>query len=289
MEDFKLNIDKVDPSKIYESQINDLKNRVSSSAKINLTESDKIGLEKAARGFEAIFMNMMFKEIRNAQLDDESDEGFGSDILMDYSYLMLTDKVSSTGKGIGIAEQVYKFFTNEEIPTKNIIEKSIPAEPKQINSGIVTKPISSIAVETTNEIGGSFLNRVKQRLNQFDEIINNASDKFNLDKSLIKSVITAESAGQVNAKSHVGAKGLMQLMDGTARDLGVSNSYDPEENIMGGARYLRQMLDKFNNDTNLALAAYNAGPGNVEKYNGIPPFKETENYIRKVNKYLKQF
>jgi Rod binding domain-containing protein len=93
MDNYKLNIEKPDPSKIYESQINDLKNRVRSSAKINLTESDKLGLEKAARGFEAIFMNMMFKEIRNAQLDDESDEGFGSDILMDYSYLMLTDNV----------------------------------------------------------------------------------------------------------------------------------------------------------------------------------------------------
>ncbi|MBS4000122.1 MAG: transglycosylase SLT domain-containing protein [Desulfobulbaceae bacterium] len=289
MDNYKLNIEKPDPSKIYESQINDLKNRVRSTAKINLSESDKLGLEKAARGFEAIFMNMMFKEIRNAQLDDESDEGFGSDILMDYSYLMLTDKISSTGKGIGIAEQVYKFFTNEEIPTKNIIEKTIPTEPLQIITTNSSKPINSKVVETNNEIGGTFFDRVKQRLNQFDDIISQASDKYNLDKTLIKSVITAESAGQVNAKSIAGAKGLMQLMDGTARDLGVTNSFDPEENIMGGARYLRQMLDKFNNDTNLALAAYNAGPGNVEKYNGIPPFKETENYVRKVNKYLNQF
>ncbi|MBE2187952.1 MAG: lytic transglycosylase domain-containing protein [Candidatus Kapabacteria bacterium] len=202
---------------------------------------------------------------------------------------MLTDKISSTGKGIGIAEQVYKFFTNEEIPTKNIIEKTIPTEPLQIITTNSSKPINSKVVETNNEIGGTFFDRVKQRLNQFDDIISQASDKYNLDKTLIKSVITAESAGQVNAKSIAGAKGLMQLMDGTARDLGVTNSFDPEENIMGGARYLRQMLDKFNNDTNLALAAYNAGPGNVEKYNGIPPFKETENYVRKVNKYLNQF
>jgi len=98
----------------------------------------------------------------------------------------------------------------------------------------------------------------------------------------VTALIARESAGNPNAVSPKGAKGLMQLMDGTAREMGVKYSFSPAENINGGVKYLKNMLDSFGGDEKLALASYNAGPGAVRKYNGIPPYRETQEYVRAV-------
>jgi len=115
-----------------------------------------------------------------------------------------------------------------------------------------------------------------------EKIIERAAETYQLPSKLIKAIIRHESNFNTRAVSGAGASGLMQLMPATARGLGVTDIMDPEQNVMAGAKYLRNMLDKYKGNVKLALAAYNAGPGNVDKYGGIPPFKETQNYVRKV-------
>lgn len=121
-----------------------------------------------------------------------------------------------------------------------------------------------------------------------DRIFEEAAQKYNVSVDLLKAIGKAESDFNTKAVSRSGAQGIMQLMPGTAKGLGVKDSFDPEQNIMGGAKYISQKLKQYNGDVKLALAAYNAGSGNVAKYNGIPPFKETQNYVVKVTRYMQE-
>ena len=118
--------------------------------------------------------------------------------------------------------------------------------------------------------------------NEIEHLISKYANKNGLDKDFVKAVINQESGFNPNATSHCGAMGLMQLMPVTAQGLGVTNAYDAEQNIQGGTKYLKGLMDRFGNDKTLALAAYNAGPNAVKKYGGIPPYVETQNYVKKV-------
>ncbi len=259
-----------------------------------LSSEEKKKAEKAARDFESLFVYLIFKQMRNAMRvkNDENNTSldFGGDVFDDLGYLELSSQISKTGIGIGIASKIYEELTGEKLKGNwgNRIE--IKFQPKPID---YHKPMENKSSNTLNASRVSPINsdssKMVERLSKFSDWIDEASAKFNLPPSLLRAVIVVESAGNPNAVSNAGAKGLMQLIDSTASYVGVKNVFNPRENIHGGAKYLREMLNMFDGNLDLALAAYNAGPGNVLKYNGIPPFRETQNYVQRVKRYVNHF
>lgn len=139
-----------------------------------------------------------------------------------------------------------------------------------VDAQIYTNPNVNITKHTTKD--------------QIISMIETTSEKYGVDSKLIKALVQQESGYNPNAKSKAGALGLMQLMPATAEGLGVKDPMDPQQNIEGGVKYVKSMLDRFNGNIILALAAYNAGPNAVKKYDGVPPYKETQNYVRNILK-----
>lgn len=147
--------------------------------------------------------------------------------------------------------------------------------------GQLLNSLGSVGQDIKSDIG----NDIQSGNLSIDEAVDKASAKYGVDKKLIMAVIKQESDFNSKATSGAGAMGLMQLMPGTAQSLGVTDAYNIEQNVEGGTKYLRQLLDMYGNSKELAVAAYNAGPGAVTKYHGIPNYKETQNYVRKVMGY----
>lgn len=239
----------------------------------NYTPAQKAKLADAAKQFESLLTSMMLKSMTKTTNGMFGDNSMGGDY---FDTIFQNDIASfiSERKSLGIANILYKKITGEDLqPTATEMN---PLNIKIKNNSV---GIPSVSPSTSSE----------QRLNKYEGIIDQAAETFGVNKNLIKSVIMTESAANDKAVSSAKAKGLMQLVDSTAKDMGVENVWNPQQNIFGGTKYLAGLLRKYNGDLNLALASYNAGPQNVEKYGGIPPFEETQNYVTRVKGYLKHF
>lgn len=211
-------------------------------------------LKKAAQDFEALFISYMLKVMRESiPRSGLLDEGLQGEIFKAMFDQEIAKRIARA-KGLGIAEMIYRHLSRGA-PSQRPVARFYDLPPQ--------KP--------------SFY-----RIQRYSGIVRSAAQRYKVDPNLIRAIIIQESGGDPQAISHKGAKGLMQLMPQTAREMGVKDVFDPEENIFAGTKYFRKLLDKFKGDLILSLAAYNAGPGAVERYGGIPPFKETRDFVKRV-------
>ncbi len=257
----------------------DIKN-ISQNASLNLSSNklnkikQKIGagdkspekLKEAADQFEALFIHRLLKEMRKTVMkSDLLGDGFGGEIMRDMFDEQLAEKIASSSQ-LGLAEMLVKQLGENE----------------NGNEDKITSPHQQF-IKLKRQISTGF----QQKIKPFEREINKVADEVKLNPNLIKAVILAESGGNPDAVSPKGAKGLMQLMDTTAAEVGINDVTNVYENIYGGSKYLKKMLTLFDGNLDHALAAYNAGPSAVKKYNGVPPYKETQNYIKRIRAYLK--
>jgi len=248
---------------------------------------------KTSLEFEALFLGQMYKAMRGGSMGGGLTEmSPGREMfteMLDQEYAQLPSRSpqmagpegmrrAAAGVSNGMAAQIYRSLSRGlETPGESEDESVVPALS-------LARLLGSRRRGPGSRGPGSASPSPALSEKALDPIVDQAAKTHGLSRELIQSVIRHESENRPLAVSKAGAKGLMQLMDTTATDMGVANVFNPRENVMGGSKYLKLMLDRYQGDEKLALAAYNAGPGAVDRHGGVPPFAETRMYVDRILK-----
>lgn len=251
-----------------------------------LDEKAKLKLQKAVQDFEAIFVNYLLQNMRKTvQKSEDESSDFGGEMMQGMFDLEIAKHVARKSS-LGMGDMLYRQLTGESLPKQAPRPASAPVSlPDHVKVSLPPPPRATVSIAPADTSSKS----MPKRIDQLQNIIKDASTKYDVDANLIKAVIAAESAGNPRAMSPKSAKGLMQLIDSTATAMGVKDVWNPQQNVFGGSKYLKQLLDRFDGDVRLAVASYNAGPQAVEKHQGVPPFPETNQYVNRVMKYIRLF
>ena len=272
-----INLPGNDPLEFGSKALENSLRRLQNSATRNTEDED---LKKVSRELESVFVKLLLDTMdKTVPKEGIIGNSPAMETWKGLFYEKLAVKVSEQGS-IGLADMIYRQLSkhldrHREVPparSDSAGGETAGKNIQQIDTGKIEPPAPASAEENP---GGTALDR-------FRDLIENACIKHGLDPTLVAAVIMQESSGNPQAVSPAGAGGLMQLMPQTADSLGVQNVFDPEENIEAGTRHLKQLLESFGWDETLALAAYNAGVKAVKRYNGVPPYPETRNYVQRV-------
>jgi Rod binding domain-containing protein len=287
-----------------------------------LDDRSREQLQRATKQFEGLLVGYMLKSMRASTHTNELfGESYGGDMFESMFDGEMAQQVSRYSS-FGLAEMLYRRMTGEEMPATRTNGKpaapspvvptvkaatsaptastlaSTPAPAVKATPAVAPKAAPTVVLSredvrdsasAVRDTTRAVQDTLRRRLDQVAPFIQEAADTHGVDANLLKAVIATESHGDTLARSPRNAKGLMQLIDSTAAAMGVKNVWDARDNVMGGAKYLSQLMARFNGDQEKAVASYNAGPGAVSKHGGIPPFKETRDYVEKVMSYLRVF
>ncbi len=265
-------------------------------------------LQRVTKEFESLLVGYMLKSMRSGTNTNELfGDSYGGDVLDGLFESELAQHVSRNSS-LGLAEMLYRRITGEAMPdaaapaaaqetrpqkpgatpgqaASASSSTTAPADKPPVVLSRTDLPAAPVAADSARSVPDT----LQRRLDKVAPFIEEAADTHRVDPNLLRAIIAAESNGNAAARSPRNAKGLMQLIDSTAAEMGVKNVWNPRDNVNGGAKYISKLLERFGGDLEKAVASYNAGPGAVQKHGGIPPFKETRAYVGKVMSYLRMF
>ncbi len=253
-------------------------------------DGEEKALREVSRDMESLFVKLLLDSMDKTV--PRGDDSWDNSQAMQTWRGMFNEEISGQlgeSSPIGLADIIFKQLSKDMARHKEVLPAgTVPG--KDLPGTTASSPVAAPQAPQPQAVAPArHHSTATQRVSDLRGLIERAAGDEGIDPALVAAMITQESGGDPEAVSPAGARGLMQLMPATARMLGVEDVFDPQQNLSGGVRYISQLLERFGGDEKLALAAYNAGPGTVDRYGGVPPYRETTDYVERVTRLKENF